>query len=122
MLFMPSAWTHNCHTTGAMHSTQIRGFMAIAFICQGHSVCVRGFHAAIQSIQTGDSPVSGSEVRTGVCVCVCVCVCLWMCGCVCVYRYVQCSPEDLDKMITEDLFQGRAVSVVWARKHKAGEL
>ncbi len=55
-------------------------------------VCVCVFQAALQSIQTGDSPMSGSQVRTGQdrgdlqagkqCLCVFVCVCACVCVCV----------------------------------------
>ncbi len=33
------------------------------------------FQSALQSIQTGDAPVSGSQIRTDQSLCVCVCVC-----------------------------------------------
>ncbi len=52
--------------------------------CRVMCVCVCVLQSALQSIHAGDSPVSGSQVRTKyLCVSLCVCVC------VCVTHYLQ---------------------------------
>ncbi len=62
-------------------------------VCVCMCVCVCVIQLALQSIQTGDSPVSGSQVRTGQKVCVCVCVHVCVCGrecprhCTCPFVY-----------------------------------